>query len=233
MSKPNQTDDIFQNLADSITNPRLKQSLERIKDACNFLENSRVAITPTAVGKYCEDRWKGPKTQSIRNAQDTLFRYLQARRAQQVLPVAVRKESYEPAIQDETIRAYVTLLKTERDEAIRLKNRIVAGLRSLPGLPIDDLIASGFKSVPNQKEAERVSVVSDEVRGALSRLFSEENLASVGLELYRQRLRHITTKKVLLEKGDVEALQGLIQAQTEASRTASLPSPAPVVLDDI
>lgn len=233
MSKPKQTDDLFQNLSDSIKNPRLKQSLERIKDACDFLENSRVAITPTAVGKYCEDRWKGPKTQSIRNAQDTLLRYLQARRAQQVLPVAVRKESYEPAIQDETIRAYVTLLKTERDEAIRLKNRIVAGLRSLPGLPIDDLIASGFKSVPNQKEVGEVAAVSDEARGALSRLFSEENLASVGLELYRQRLRHITTKKVLLEKGDVEALQGLMQVQAEASRTALLPSSTPVVLDDI
>ena len=35
---------------------------------------------------------------------------------------------------------------------------------------------------------------------------TESNLASVGLELYRERLRHTTTKKVLLEKPDVEAL---------------------------
>ncbi len=125
-----------------------------------------MAISPTAVGSYCSDRWKGPKTQSIRNSQDTLFRYLQTRMAKQTLPVAAKKQSFEPVIHDETVRAYVTLLKTERDEAIGLKNRIIAGLRSLPGIPIDDLIASGFKPVAGiEKDGE---AISNEVGEALS-----------------------------------------------------------------
>lgn len=223
MTKPQITDDIFEAMAASINNPRLKQSLERVKDACDFLERSQVAISPTAVGSYCTDRWKGPKTQSIRNSQDILFRYLQTRMAKQILPVAAKKQSFEPVIHDETVRAYVTLLKTERDEAIGLKNRVIAGLRSLPGIPIDDLIASGFKQVSTSKKDE--AAVSNEVRDALSRLFTESNLASVGLELYRERLRHITTKKVLLEKPDVEALLALIQAPKSPLGAAALPAP--------
>lgn len=224
MSKPQATDDIFEAMLASIKNPRLKQSLERVREACDFLEKSQVAISPTAVGSYCSDRWKGPKTQSIRNSQDTLFRYLQTRMAKQILPVAAKKQSFEPVIHDETVRAYVTLLKTERDEAIGLKNRIIAGLRSLPGIPIDDLIATGFKPITGSKKDE--AVISNEVREALSRLFTESNLASVGLELYRERVRHATTKKVLLEKPDVEALLALIRAPGGSPGVAALLAPA-------
>ncbi len=223
MTKPQVTDDIFEAMLASIKNPRLKQSLGRVKEACDFLEKSQAAISPTSVGSYCSDRWKGPKTQSIRNSQDTLFRYLQTRMAKQVLPVTAKKQSFEPVIRDETVRAYVTLLKTERDEAIGLKNRIIAGLRSLPGIPIDDLIASGFKQVAGRKK--EGTAISNEVREALSRLFTESNLASVGLELYRERLRHATTKKVLLEKLDVQVLLALIRAPEGSQGVAALPAP--------
>lgn len=217
MSKPTEADELYTSLTAGASNPRLKESLTRVKAACDFLEGSQVSITVTAVGKYCADRWKGPKAQSIRNAKDTLFRYLEVRRAKQVLPASSRKQRYEPLIQDETVRAYVALVKSERDEAVRLKNRIIVGLRSLPGLPIDDLIASGFKPVATRNDHVGVG---DKARGALARLFSAENLASVGLELYRQRLRHVTTKKVLLEKPDVEALYALMRGGSAGTNEA-------------
>jgi hypothetical protein len=216
--KSNEADELLASLLSSNINARLRDSLERVKAACDFLDSSGVAITPTAVGNYCSDRWKGPKAQSVRNAKDTLFAYLQLRRAHQVLPASTRKASREPLIQDETVRAYVALVKAERDEAVRHKDRIVAGLRSIPGLPIDDLIASGFKPIAAKPERG----VSDEVRGALERLFLAESLASVGLELYRHRLRHIATKKVLLEKADVEALLALTRSDGASSTSTPL-----------
>ena len=206
MAKSKEAEALFTSLGERISNPRLRESLDRVKAACDFFDTTGVAITPTAVGNYCSDRWKGPKAQSIRNAKDTLFAYLSLRRACQVLPEAARKLSREPLIQDETLRAYVALMRAERDEAIRLKDRIVAGLRSIPGLPIDDLIASGFKPLAPKQERE----VNDGVRAALQRLFETDNLNSVGLEVYRNRLRHAATKKVLLEKADVEALLSLL-----------------------
>lgn len=200
---------LFQSLLSRSDNPRARQSLERIKEACDFLEASKATVTPTSVARYCESRWGGPKSQSIRNAADTLFAYVQARRGSQVLPVAERKQDYEPPIRDEAIRAYVALVKAERDEAVRLKNRIVQGLKSIPGIPIDDLLASGFKAAPIQQVVAPATVPPAAV-DALRRLLNESNLLSVGLEIYKSRLRHSQTKKVLLEKADYEAIHALL-----------------------
>jgi len=205
---------LFQNLLSGLGNPRARQSLERIKEACDFLEASKATVTPTSVARYCESRWGGPKSQSIRNAADTLFAYVQARRGGQALPVADRKKDYEPPIRDEAVRAYVALVKAERDEAVRLKNRIVQGLKSIPGIPIDDLLANGFKALPVQQVAPMT--VPPAAVDALRRLLNEANLLSVGLEVYKSRLRHSQTKKVLLEKGDYEAIQGLLGSSGHA-----------------
>jgi hypothetical protein len=222
MTKIARQDDAYEALAAGISNQRLKQSLDSVKQACDSLEATGVPITTTTVGRYCTDRWNGPKAQSIRNAADTLYAYLQTRRAKQVLPAAARDGAiYEPKIKDETLRAYVALIKTERDEAVRHKDRILKGLRGIPGLPIDELIASGFKSIEKPRDVVRVSA---EVRNALARLFAEDKLASVGLELYRQRLRAHSTKQVLLEKPDVEALLALMRTpDKEAAVAAEVP----------
>lgn len=205
---------LFQNLLAGLTNPRARESLVRIKEACDFLDASKATITPTSVARYCDSRWGGPKSQSIRNAADTLFAYVQARRGGQVLPVGERKKDYEPPIRDESVRAYVALVKAERDEAVRLKNRIIQGLKSIPGIPIDDLLANGFKAVRVQQVAP--ATVSPAVVDALRRLLNESNLLSVGLEVYKSRLRHCQTKKVLLEKADYEAIHALLGSSARA-----------------
>lgn len=200
---------LFERRLSSLTNTRARQSLERIKEACDFLESSQAVITPTKVARYCESRWGGPKAQSIRNSADTLFAYVQARRGGQAIPVSDRKKHYEPPIRDEAVRAYVALVKAERDEAVKMKNRIVQGLKLIPGIQIDDLLANGFKAAPVQQMAATATLPPAAV-DALRRLLNESNLLSVGLEVYKSRLRHSQTKKVLLEKADFEALQGLI-----------------------
>ena len=214
-------DALYQALFVKLDNTRARQSLERVKDACDFLEQSKAAITPTSVARYCESRWGGPKSQSIRNSSDTLFAYLQARRGVQVIPVSERTKEYEPPIRDEAVRAYVTLIKAERDEAVRMKSRIVQGLKSIPGIPIDDLLANGFKKVQIQHvhQAAPASLPPDAI-DALQRLLNESNLLSVGLEIYKSRLRHSQTKKVLLEKADYEAILRLLAM---AGRTGDLP----------
>lgn len=215
---------LLQALTESATNRRFQDSLERVKAACDFLESTRAPITPTAVGRYCTERWGGPKAQSIRNAEATLFAYLKARRAEQVLPPPARNGDYEPQIQDETIRAYVSLLKAERDEAIRSKNRIVAGLRNIPGIPIDELIRDGHLSESSRKTsaAPNGKVLKPQARAAIECLLDAGALASVGLELYRMRIRDSLTNQVLLEKQHVEALTELLERDKEADQPKSI-----------
>ncbi|MHC6052216.1 hypothetical protein ACYT84_10710 [Ralstonia solanacearum] len=204
---------LYARLIEEATNKRLRESLERIKEACDFLESARAAMTPTSVGKYCIDRWGGPRSQSIRNADKTLFAYVKARSSEQVLPVASHNaHSFEPAIQDETIRAYVALIKAERDEAVRAKNRIVAGLRSIPGVPIDEWIRDRHMSDVGRLTRDEVKPASlpPQARVAIETLLDRHSLQAVGLELYRQRLRSVATNQVLLDKSQVEALIGLL-----------------------
>lgn len=211
--------ELYARLIEEATNTRLRESLERVKAACDFLESTRAAITPTSVGKYCADRWGGPKSQSVRNAEKTLFAYLKARSAEQVLPPASRAATYEPAIQDETIRAFVALLKAERDEAIRAKNRIVTGLRSIPGVPIDELIRDGHidRSGQSTQFGTKPKSLPKEARTAIETLLNPDSLAAVGLELYRERLRNSITNHVLLDKPQVEALIGLLETDKKDS----------------
>lgn len=214
-------DVLFESLMAAAENPRLKTSIERVQEACNFLEQSQAAITPTSVGRYCDGRWGGPKAQSIRNARETLLRYVETRQGQQSLPTAQRHGGGEPVIHDETVKAYVSLLRAERDEAIRLKNRIIAGLRKVPGIPIDELIGSGFKGVA-PPAPQKSAAASGAATSALLKLLDGDRLAKVGMELHRNRMRNRITGEVLLDKPDVEALRLLANDSAEAGGSPAL-----------
>jgi hypothetical protein len=216
------SDPLYESLIAEAENPRLKQSLERVKEACDFLEVSNASITPTSVGRYCEGKWGGPKAQSIRNQPEKLLRYVDTRKGQQKLPLASRRSGVEPIIHDETLRAWVSLLRAERDEAIRLKDRIVHGLRSVPGIPIDELIGNGFKSLPAARPTS-LKAASPSAVSALKKLLNKDALAKVGLELHKDRIRNCATNDVLLEKAEVEALRGLVSDL--AMENADLPRP--------
>jgi hypothetical protein len=211
MERPN-LEDIFSGLLAQASNPRQKASLQRIKEACDFLEQSKAAITPTSVGNYCDRQWKGPKSQSIRNSTEFLFAYVKARQGAQTLSRAPVRKNYEPSIVDENLRAYVNLLKAERDEAVRLKNRILSGLRKIPGVPVDDLIAGGLRQIEAPRPTGANTPISHAAIKALSILFDSAKLNEVGLELHRDRLRSKVTHDVLLEKQDVSAIRALIES---------------------
>lgn len=121
-------------------------------------------LTPSGVERYCADRgWDGPKAQSIRNSKDVLLKYLKLRASKQVL-AAPRKsaERGAPAIADESLRAYVQLLQEERDQAIAAVARIERGLRSLPGLKVDDLLLGKAIQTPLENQCFRPSPVLKE-----------------------------------------------------------------------
>lgn len=194
---------------------RLRESLDRVRQACDFFDSVSADINPTRIGKYCTGNWGGPKMQSIRNADATLFAYLKLRRAEQVIKPKRGNETFEPVIRDETIKSYVEIIKVERDQAIMEKNRIIAGLRTLPGVPIDKFIRDGH--VPQMSNStentphEAPRPVDHQVKLAIERLFNGQALAAVGLELYRKRIRNAITNTVLLEKPMVESLMALVQ----------------------
>lgn len=210
---------IFEQCMAESTNPRQKESLRRIHKACEYLQEQDVRITPSSVERYCFDHdWEGPKAQSIRNSA-VLNRYLTLRKSGQVIRPNKKTSRPIPMIADETLRAYVNLLIEERDQAIAEKNRIVKGLRSIPGVSIDELIRQGFGAPPSLASSDKIRIPPLVVE-ALGRLFDERILSDCGLKLHLDRVSSILTGTKLLEKKHVEALRAF-----GASRGAALNSP--------
>jgi hypothetical protein len=200
----------YEALLAQATNPRQRATLERIKAACDYLDSNRMKISPATVERYCLDRdWDGPKAQSIRNSKDVLMRYLQLRQSGQKHRERPAK-SAEPEIADESLRAYVQLLKEERDQAVADRTRIQAGLRKIPGISVDDLIR-GTLSAPGADTAPVAAQAPAELVKVIAVLFDAERLRACGLELAKGRLRQATTKTVLLEKTELEVLEKLLQ----------------------
>lgn len=203
----------------SMENPRQRASMERVKAACDYLEANGLKISPTKVERYCVDRgWEGPKAQSIRNSKLVLLRYLELRKSGQSVQQSKKTGSGEPDIADESLRAYVQLLKQERDQAIAEANRIKAGLRGIPGIRVDELLRSKFSDTPITQPPNSTQAstpigplpLSPSQRSAMGALLDPARLSLCGLELHKDRLRQQSTRNVLLEKTEVEALRSLL-----------------------
>ena len=136
----------YDEILSKVSNPRQRASLERIKQASDYLDSHGIKITPATIEEYCRDhQWDGPKSQSIRNSKDVLMKYVDLRRSGQTLDTKCRGTPTEPAIENESLRAYVQLLKQERNQALAARARIEAGLRTIPGIKVDELIRAGLK----------------------------------------------------------------------------------------
>jgi hypothetical protein len=217
MTATEQVDEEYERLNEAAQNPRQKESLDRVKRACDYLQKSGLKISPTNVERYCIDhRWDGPRAQSIRNSRDVLYRYLQWRQSNQTVERASPRREYKPKIADETLRAYVALIEQERDLAIEARQRIETALRTIPGVSLDEIVRVGFGATPNtQPKAPRHR--DNDLRLALQVLLDGPHLAGCGLELYRDRVRAITSKSVLLEKSHVEAIRNFLDGITKES----------------
>jgi len=196
----------YHQLLEQSTNPRQRTSLERIKAACDFLDANGLKVSPASVERYCLDRqWDGPKAQSIRNSKDVLMRYLQLRQSSQKWSKPTKTGSGEPEIADESLRAYVQLLREERDQAVAEKTRIEAGLRKLPGISVDQLLRGAADGGAIVGTAGSPGIPPG-LRDALKALLDDGRLEACGLELVKGRLRQVTTKNVLLEKQHLDAV---------------------------
>lgn len=206
----------YHELMQNSTNPRQQESLERIRKACDYLEDQGLKINAGAVERYCIDHeWDGPKGQSIRNS-TVLKKLLELRQSYQVLRSDRKAKKPKLLIPDETLRAYVAMLEEERDQAIADRKRIMEGLRSIPGIPVDDFIRVGFGAEPTSTSTPKAKPeISPALREAVFRLLSAEFLSNCGLSLDRERLRQKITNNILLEKHHVTALRMLVSADND------------------
>jgi hypothetical protein len=57
----------YNELKESLKSSKALEALDRVNEAIEFFTKEKVIFNVASIGRYCEDKWEGPKTQSIRN----------------------------------------------------------------------------------------------------------------------------------------------------------------------
>lgn len=180
-------------LYDSLTDdprrkPSLKQSLMRIRTACDGLDKLGAAIEVSTV---CDQivatlgKKEGPTAGSIRNQKDTLLKYIYLRRAEQHLPSIDETQAPELRITDKRVADYVRLLEMRVKRAEGERDRATHLLKNLDPIAFDKLMGSrrAAKTVGRQDPLDLPAAAKDRMGGIAKILLSAETLRKLALEL--------------------------------------------------
>jgi hypothetical protein len=204
---------IFNDLKSTAKSQQRLQSLENIKKVCDILDDARASITPASVGRVCQKQYGGPKSQSIRNSPDELLKYIRARSNEQVLPNSEAKKT-EMEIEDPRVKAFVSLLQEELYQERAAKKRMIAALRNLYPLDIDELISRGFSNdVKDVKPHSKIELERN-ARLALEKIVDDTHLLKFGLECYRNSIKSTgPANTIFLSKDEVSAIRRLLNSE--------------------
>ncbi len=194
------------------------RSIAQVKDACDQLEKGGIEITIPQVSALCVSKYGGPKAQAIRNresdgSENNLKLYIEARRAEQSLPVSDAGNKFKPNFGDPNqIKEYITLLEAELAMEKKSRKRILAAVREMDGRTINDLIGDARK----KQKCDTVCTPADDnelraVQEGLNRLFRfiDEVLLGDILEDDGGMLINKNTGAIILEKKEQQSLREL------------------------
>jgi len=176
--------------------PQLKQSLRRVVDACNLLENIKAPITVAAVAKWIAEHSdkgaaRGPTAGTIRNQPDVLVRYIRLRAAAQSLPEVFEVDrGIRDRIRDPRLKEYVFLLEARAERLSNERNILLANFRRLEPISLMNLERSVNAENPSIEREVRPNL-----QDACKTLLSKSTLEKLGLEIVE-----INSEPVLLQK---------------------------------
>jgi len=141
---------LYEKIYNSASSKR-KNALNKIKKACDFLENDSKKLTVALVGRYCESKFKEPQTQSIRNS-DKYVKYIKLREEERN---KVNKDqiNYEESIivKDQSAQAIINMLQEEIKILNKSIQNLKKGTRQISPIDIDKFISESFgKTNPPQ-----------------------------------------------------------------------------------
>ena len=187
------------------------ESAKRIWDACEFLaKNKSTKITASAVGKYCSEKFGGPRAQSITNRQSSLAELVRCWDSFHQWESGRRRSSANVksstvVIDDPTTAAYVAVMESQIQE-LRISNqRLNKAFREMKPLQIGVEVK---ESASNGTVTAAGGDITDLESDAIRRFLSADHLAKFDLHIDdRGRIKDGT--RVLVERPVVAVLSRL------------------------
>lgn len=126
------------NKAESKKNPSARTKrltvLSNVKKSCDLLDDMGRKITPTAVGRKCEELFGTPKIQSIRNSPTELVLYINLRQSERNSNIVVEKKNPLELHTDPNVRTQFDILNNSVDSYKEKNNKLQLELKSLKKL---------------------------------------------------------------------------------------------------
>ena len=145
-----------------------------------MLFRSPAGITIASVGRYCENEWGAPISQSLRNDPKGYSLYINARKAEQRFKPEKKGKRIEddtPPISDEIVREYVNHLKTIIESQRRQLTSVKREIKKLYPLDyhqVEEAIATGKPINPALSPVPGVGVTIQEGEAEAIREFLKD-----------------------------------------------------------
>ena len=195
----NNAEKLYQELvkkAEDKQNPSAKAKrllvLSNIKKVCTILEDMGKKITPTAVGRKCEELFNSPKVQSIRNSPDELGKYIKLRQEERSNVVVENKKNPLELHSDPNVRSQFDILSSTiesyKNKNTQLQKELNGLKKLLSNLKINE---DGTKAIQEESAKELLVEVVHKLK--MMGFTSTEN----GLEL---------NNMIIIKKEDLDNL---------------------------
>jgi hypothetical protein len=173
-------ENLFAEIVRTTKHPKSRKAIERIKTACNYLEERKIPISVCEVAIFCRPT---PALQSIHN--NRMFKeYIAVRSAEQRIPVKPISQEVKFVSKDpDTAAAFYALEVQARREKMEKQN-LKRAIELSGEYDIQATLKAG-RLVP-VVEHEMQSIT--EVAAAIRRLFDLDHLRNFGLEIVSERV---------------------------------------------
>lgn len=184
----------YEKLKEELKSPKALESLNRIKEAIDFYKDSNLQFNLSSIGRYCEDKWESPKTQSIRNNKKFVEYIKEEQKEMKKKDISiVNKKSKNidnfilNKVEDEETKEYIKIQQEKYKLLEEKYNTLKQGFNDLKGIDIDNLIDNNL----NQNNPQDLNCLSNllsvdknkdkEINKYFSNLEKEQKLTSVKL----------------------------------------------------
>jgi hypothetical protein len=210
---------------------RLKRSLERIKDACDSIEDDAIKcakrgvrynknpIYLSAVGNRCVEKFGGPSAKSIiRNRQKEPLKsiYINLRANQLKLPLH-EAEQFNPleGISSESAKSYIVNLEAHNKYLEKRILYLTSLLKYSPPLPLIEVLGSNANQPSNTDlitPSDYNKIVPQVAFEAVQLILSSEHLKHFNLSMESGFIVDTITGEEFLNRQHVGALRSLIKS---------------------
>jgi hypothetical protein len=186
---------LFDEIFGSAKHPKTRKAIERIKGACDYLEERKIGISASEVAILCRPT---PALQSIHNNRQ-FKQYIEVRRVEQKSSVTPLSKEVKFVSRDPDTAAALYALEVQARREKLEKQNLKRALELSGEYDIQATLRTGRLVGILQRETQ----VNVELSAALRRLFDPERLRRAGLEIIGERIVAPNKNgRVFLERDD-------------------------------